>query len=92
LESLNLLYSIPHLQSFALELKGSGLYATMSKEPLDQAQVASEERPESLTDTGKNKWERLWPVIACGAGLFSDGYLNNVSEYCARSFWHGRLV
>jgi hypothetical protein len=21
---------------------------------------------------------RLWPVIACGAGLFSDGYINNV--------------
>ncbi|KAI9749110.1 MAG: mRNA cap guanine-N7 methyltransferase [Chaenotheca gracillima] len=26
----------------------------------------------------KGRWERLWPVIACGAGLFSDGYLNNV--------------
>lgn len=29
-------------------------------------------------DTDKNRWDRLWPVIACGAGLFSDGYLNNV--------------
>jgi hypothetical protein len=26
----------------------------------------------------KTQWERLWPVIACGAGLFSDGYLNGV--------------
>ena len=25
------------------------------------------------------QWEKLWPVIACGAGLFSDGYLNGVS-------------
>ncbi|KAE9962911.1 hypothetical protein BLS_009899 [Venturia inaequalis] len=33
---------------------------------------------ENLEHTGKNNWARLWPVIACGAGLFSDGYLNNV--------------
>jgi hypothetical protein len=26
----------------------------------------------------KSRWERMWPVIACGAGLFSDGYLNGV--------------
>lgn len=32
----------------------------------------------ALADTDKSKWERLWPVIACGAGLFSDGYLNGV--------------
>ncbi|PGG96588.1 hypothetical protein GX51_07750 [Blastomyces parvus] len=29
-------------------------------------------------DTPKTRWERVWPVIACGAGLFSDGYLNNI--------------
>lgn len=22
--------------------------------------------------------EAIWPVLACGAGLFSDGYINNV--------------
>lgn len=26
----------------------------------------------------KGRWERSWPTIACGAGLFSDGYLNAV--------------
>lgn len=26
----------------------------------------------------KGRWERSWPIIACGAGLFSDGYLNGV--------------
>ncbi|KAI5818936.1 major facilitator superfamily domain-containing protein [Pyronema omphalodes] len=26
----------------------------------------------------KSKWERVWPVFACGAGLYSDGYLNAV--------------
>lgn len=31
-----------------------------------------------LEDVTKSSWERLWPVVACGAGLFSDGYLNNV--------------
>jgi hypothetical protein len=35
-------------------------------------------RRASVTATEKSKWERLWPVIACGAGLFSDGYLNNI--------------
>lgn len=33
----------------------------------------------SIVDTNKSFWEKLWPVIACGAGLFSDGYLNGVS-------------
>jgi hypothetical protein len=32
----------------------------------------------SVAQVEKGRWERLWPVIACGAGLFSDGYLNNV--------------
>lgn len=39
------------------------------------------ERRGSVARTEKGRWERLWPVIACGAGLFSDGYLNNVRNY-----------
>ena len=35
-----------------------------------------EEAP--VEDTFKSRWERSWPTIACGAGLFSDGYLNGV--------------
>jgi hypothetical protein len=31
----------------------------------------------------KSIWTSLLPVMACGAGLFSDGYVNNVSVlYC----------
>lgn len=26
----------------------------------------------------KSLWSRAWPVFACGAGLFSDGYLQSV--------------
>lgn len=26
----------------------------------------------------KNTWQRIWPALACGSGLFSDGYINNV--------------
>ncbi|RDL37096.1 uncharacterized protein BP5553_04529 [Venustampulla echinocandica] len=26
----------------------------------------------------KTRWERIWPALACGSGLFSDGYINNV--------------
>ena len=29
-----------------------------------------------LEDHQKGRWERSWPTIACGAGLFSDGYVN----------------
>ena len=36
------------------------------------------ERRPSLAQTDRAFWDRLWPVIACGAGLFSDGYLNGV--------------
>jgi hypothetical protein len=36
------------------------------------------ERRGTVADVEKGRWERLWPVSACGAGLFSDGYLNNV--------------
>lgn len=35
---------------------------------------------EELENGTKSRWDRSWPVIACGAGLFSDGYLNNVSD------------
>ncbi|KAJ5168706.1 Glycerophosphodiester transporter GIT2 [Penicillium canariense] len=31
-----------------------------------------------LDELQKGRWERTWPTIACGAGLFSDGYLNGV--------------
>src|ERR1700761_2415490 len=58
------------------------IVAIMSKELGDEPSAAPYDEPhirrESLADTGKSKWERLWPVIACGAGLFSDGYLNGV--------------
>jgi hypothetical protein len=26
----------------------------------------------------KSFWKSILPVMACGAGLFSDGYINNV--------------
>ena len=31
-----------------------------------------------LENHEKSRWERSWPTIACGAGLFSDGYLQSV--------------
>lgn len=35
----------------------------------------------TLEQTPKSTWQRTWPVIACGAGLFSDGYINGVSGF-----------
>ena len=34
--------------------------------------------PTSPDPTPQSRWERSWPTIACGAGLFSDGYLQSV--------------
>ncbi|ATZ56441.1 hypothetical protein BCIN_13g02780 [Botrytis cinerea B05.10] len=31
-----------------------------------------------LANIPKTRWEKLWPAMACGSGLFSDGYINNV--------------
>lgn len=42
--------------------------------PVDEKHALEQD----LQNTGKSRWERSWPIIACGAGLFSDGYLNNV--------------
>lgn len=39
-----------------------------------------------LENTAKSRWERSWPTIACGAGLFSDGYLNGVRIYSCPFF------
>jgi hypothetical protein len=35
-----------------------------------------------LAELQKRRWERSWPVIACGAGLFSDGKFDT-SAQCA---------
>jgi hypothetical protein len=43
---------------------------------IDDKEVAIHEAP--LAATLKGRWERTWPVIACGSGLFSDGYVNGV--------------
>jgi hypothetical protein len=58
------------------------------------AEEISEKTPEPLQGEAeaqipldalpKTRWERSWPVIACGAGLFSDGYLNGV---CCTKSW-----
>ncbi|DAA73406.1 TPA_exp: Uncharacterized protein A8136_4815 [Trichophyton benhamiae CBS 112371] len=40
--------------------------------------VSNQGQEHRLENPEKSRWERSWPTIACGAGLFSDGYLNNV--------------
>ncbi|PQE28837.1 major facilitator superfamily transporter protein [Rutstroemia sp. NJR-2017a BBW] len=39
---------------------------------------ADSQNNDPLADIPKTRWERLWPAMACGSGLFSDGYINNV--------------
>lgn len=52
-----------------------------SKEMPEKNVSPLEEQPIELApldEIKKGRWERSWPTIACGAGLFSDGYLNAV--------------
>jgi len=59
--------------------KATGVDAHVgASEPTAEAIAASADRRPSYSATEKSFWNRLWPVIACGAGLFSDGYLNGV--------------
>lgn len=46
---------------------------------IQDAYVVDPDDPTSAAPPEKSKWQRLWPVFACGAGLYSDGYLNGVS-------------
>lgn len=34
---------------------------------------------ETVARSEKSFYQRVWPVLASGAGLFSDGYINGVS-------------
>lgn len=38
-----------------------------------------------LAEIPKGRWDRIWPAMACGSGLFSDGYINNVSHSLRRT-------
>jgi hypothetical protein len=50
----------------------------LTHDRLDADRRASYAHEIPLDATTKGRWERSWPTIACGAGLFSDGYLNGV--------------
>lgn len=45
------------------------------KSPDSKAETQEVEHQEAPR---KSFWVALLPVMACGAGLFSDGYINNV--------------
>lgn len=59
--------------------------------PPEKAPASLDAVPLEETAVGKSRWERSWPTIACGAGLFSDGYLNGVrsldKDYFCGSWW-----
>lgn len=60
--------------------------------PEEKLAASPEARPMDLPpleDLRKGRWERSWPTIACGAGLFSDGYLNGVCAHHSSRWEHG---
>ena len=42
-------------------------------------ETAAEQQEEAALENTQSFGQAIIPVIACGAGLFSDGYINNVS-------------
>jgi hypothetical protein len=46
---------------------------------VQEAYIVDPSDPTSAAPPEKSRLQRLWPVFACGAGLYSDGYLNGVS-------------
>ena len=50
------------------------MFGRKTREP-DAAEAQVTEQP---VEESKPFWKSILPVIACGAGLFSDGYINNV--------------
>lgn len=44
---------------------------------IDPTSMDALDHGDPLENMEKSRWERIWPTIACGAGLFSDGYLNS---------------
>jgi len=56
--------------------------STIRGDSASMASVSSETPSATIVEKAKPKttWQRLFPVMACGAGLFSDGYINNVSR------------
>lgn len=51
-----------------------------------QAETGSNSSQDQIELDYKTYWQRLWPVMACGAGLFSDGYINNVCKFYSKSY------
>jgi len=51
---------------------------TKGSYPPDAEERAFEIHDLPLEEVPKTRWERSWPVLAAGSGLFSDGYLNGV--------------
>lgn len=40
--------------------------------------VEAEAEDQLALNPEKSTWQKVFPVMAAGSGLFSDGYLNNV--------------
>lgn len=74
----DLLYLLLSSSSNLLPLRPFTMFGRSQEKESAVTDMASHEDP--LAAIPKTRWERLWPVLACGSGLFSDGYINNVSH------------
>ncbi|ORY61277.1 major facilitator superfamily domain-containing protein [Pseudomassariella vexata] len=55
------------------------MFGRKKKEEEEEEPVAQDTNIEAAPAIDQKPfWQAIWPVLACGAGLFSDGYINNV--------------
>lgn len=82
ISSISLFIRYTHIDIYTMEKGYLKDEPSPVSDPLhDGADRAINYRDEvPLENLHKSFWQRLWPVFACGAGLFSDGYLQSVCD------------
>ena len=70
------------ISNWAQNLKDETSFPWNNKKPnvSEEAALTEEELEHIRRIEGKSGMDKFWPIFAAGAGLFSDGYVNNVCK------------
>nr|POE93449.1 putative metabolite transport protein [Quercus suber] len=77
LRSTSMLRHNPRASYAKLKWNKLTLLIMAEEKPIDASPQLTELDRAAPDATQKSRWERIWPTLACGAGLFSDGYLQS---------------
>ena len=77
--------------SYEQKNAGAEVYAAHSNNESPERNVQPNSVVVDINHTGKTFWQRIWPAMACGSGLFSDGYLNGVRDPLQSSLMYAHV-